>query len=259
MRANTDRSTRLAFDKIADDYSTGRSDVDNSTVDRLVELAGWVPGDCILEIGAGTGQLTIPLAQRGLVVTAIEPGPAMAIELRRRTQHFERVDVVNTFYEEFVAGGRVSGVVAANSFHWLDPRTAYDRVASQLVDGGTLALMWNFPVAADDGVQRVLNEGAWTAPLQDLRREVASETTVLDRSLAEGRRELLESDHFGAPMWEMTTVEERWSLERLTRFCASLASTTGYAELIAERLSGIELHEPIHMLNRVYVLVAHRA
>lgn len=36
-----------------------------------------------LDVGAGCGALAIPLARRGLAVTALEPSPAMARELRR--------------------------------------------------------------------------------------------------------------------------------------------------------------------------------
>lgn len=36
-----------------------------------------------LDVGAGCGTLAIPLARRGLAVTALEPSPAMARELRR--------------------------------------------------------------------------------------------------------------------------------------------------------------------------------
>jgi ubiquinone/menaquinone biosynthesis C-methylase UbiE len=36
-----------------------------AAIDALVDLAGFGPGSRVLEIGAGTGQLTIPLLDRG--------------------------------------------------------------------------------------------------------------------------------------------------------------------------------------------------
>jgi SAM-dependent methyltransferase len=46
--------------------------------DDLMRLAGLAPGDRVLEIAPGTGQATVPLAERGLAVTAVELDPALA-------------------------------------------------------------------------------------------------------------------------------------------------------------------------------------
>ncbi len=182
----------------------------------------------------------------------------MAARLKQRASDYDGVEVVNASYEEFDTTQRVAGVVAANSFHWLDPATACVRVASQLNDGGSLALLWNFPVAADNDVQRLLNERAWIEPLEDLRRDLASDTAALERSLADGRREVLASGCFAASVWEMTTIEERWTVDQLARFSAGLATTTGRMRLIVERLAAVGLDEPINILNRTYTSVARR-
>ncbi len=182
----------------------------------------------------------------------------MSAELSRRTVHLGRVEVVNAPYEEVNTSHRVVGVVAANSPHWLDPTTVYERIASQLEDGGALALLWNFPVAADDDVQRLLNERAWTQPLEDLRRDLASDTAALERSLEDGRSELMASGSFAPPVWEITTIVERWTADQLAKFSASLATTTGRMSLIVERLADLHLDEPIDMLNRTYASVSRR-
>jgi 16S rRNA (adenine1518-N6/adenine1519-N6)-dimethyltransferase len=46
--------------------------VDPNTLDRIVRLAGVVPGDRVLEIGAGLGSLTLALCEAGARVTALE-------------------------------------------------------------------------------------------------------------------------------------------------------------------------------------------
>jgi SAM-dependent methyltransferase len=40
----------------------------------------------ILDVGAGTGRIAIPLAKRGIQVTCVEPSPAMRRELRKKLQ-----------------------------------------------------------------------------------------------------------------------------------------------------------------------------
>src|SRR5215218_5379672 len=44
---------------------------------RLVEAAGIVPGMRVLDVGAGTGNASIPAAQRGAIVTASDLTPEL--------------------------------------------------------------------------------------------------------------------------------------------------------------------------------------
>jgi 2-polyprenyl-3-methyl-5-hydroxy-6-metoxy-1,4-benzoquinol methylase len=64
--------TRRPALSIRRDCSTGSSSV-----------TGLQPGDWVLEVGAGPGKPTLPLARRGLRITALEPGPALAARARR--------------------------------------------------------------------------------------------------------------------------------------------------------------------------------
>jgi SAM-dependent methyltransferase len=60
----------------------------------LVRLAGLEPGDRVLEIGCGTGQATLPLAERGLAVTAIELDPELARLATAKLAGFDAVEVI---------------------------------------------------------------------------------------------------------------------------------------------------------------------
>lgn len=52
--------------------------------EALVREAGVAPGDLVLDLGAGRGALTAPLARAGARVIAVERDPALVAELRRR-------------------------------------------------------------------------------------------------------------------------------------------------------------------------------
>jgi ubiquinone/menaquinone biosynthesis C-methylase UbiE len=69
---------RLEWDysTLADSYSQ-RPNYADAAIDGLLEAAGMGGGDPALDVGAGTGHLTLKLAARDLKVTALEPNPQM--------------------------------------------------------------------------------------------------------------------------------------------------------------------------------------
>jgi len=54
------------------------------TIQRIVDKAGIFPSDIVLEIGPGTGNLTLPLLERAKKVIAIEIDERLIIELKKR-------------------------------------------------------------------------------------------------------------------------------------------------------------------------------
>jgi SAM-dependent methyltransferase len=97
-----------------------------------------------LEIGAGTGKATVSLAARGLEVTCLEPDPRMAAVLRRNMRDFPQVSVRESALEDHAGPDGAFGLVlAAQSWHWLDPTRRLDLVRRALRSGGALALLWN--------------------------------------------------------------------------------------------------------------------
>jgi SAM-dependent methyltransferase len=71
-------------DRFADVYDDWYEDVSDvaATVARVAALAG--PGGRVLELGAGSGRLAVPLAGRGLEVWAVDASSAMLDRLRAR-------------------------------------------------------------------------------------------------------------------------------------------------------------------------------
>jgi SAM-dependent methyltransferase len=72
-------------DRLADVYDDWYSDVTDAeaTVERVRALAGDPPGP-VLELGAGSGRLALPLAARGLEVWAVDASAAMVERLRAK-------------------------------------------------------------------------------------------------------------------------------------------------------------------------------
>jgi len=55
-------------------------------INTIIEKAALKPTDIVLEIGPGTGNLTVKLLQKANKVIAVEYDPRMVVELRKRVQ-----------------------------------------------------------------------------------------------------------------------------------------------------------------------------
>jgi SAM-dependent methyltransferase len=144
---------RAGFDADADAYQRTRPVCPPALFDDLVELAGLAPGDQMVEIAPGTGQATVPLAERGLAVTAVELGPALAGLARRRLRAFPSVEVVTGAFEDWQppAGASYRAVAVFNALHWIDPAVRYAKPAALLAPGCAFAVVgtqWARPADA---------------------------------------------------------------------------------------------------------------
>jgi len=128
------------FDTAAEMYDRARPAYPEFLIDYVIAGTGLRPGDRVLEVGCGTGQATVALAQRGLGITCIEAGPSLAAIARRNLAEYADSDVINSRFEDWPARPDFDAVMAATSWHWLDPATSYAKAAAALRPGGMLAI-----------------------------------------------------------------------------------------------------------------------
>lgn len=141
--ASDPRRYGTVFDDMAAEYDRHRPAYPDELVGQACRVAGIGPGDRVLEIGCGTGQLTRGLLARGLHVTALEPGANLIARARQNLAG--AVDFVHAKLEEAVLPrGRFPAVFSASAFHWADPEVSWQQVADALAPGGTLALIQYF-------------------------------------------------------------------------------------------------------------------
>ena len=145
------RQLRLTFDDVPELYDHARPLYPAEILDDLVSLAGIPEHGRVLEIGCGTGQATIPLAERGFGVVCVELGARLADFARRKLAQYANVEVVHGSFETFEPRAPFDAVVAFTAFHWIDPDTRYEKAASVLRRGGALAVVNAEHVLLEDG------------------------------------------------------------------------------------------------------------
>lgn len=129
---------RWVFNRLADDYRA-RPAYPAALVDRLAALAG--EGGAVVDLGAGTGLLALPLAARGIPVRAVEPASAMLEVLREGARGLPIEPVHATAEETGLPGGGASLVLLSDALHWIEPEAAGHEAARLLAAGGAVAVV----------------------------------------------------------------------------------------------------------------------
>jgi SAM-dependent methyltransferase len=130
---------RSTFNEDAERYDRARPRYPVQLFDDLAAAAA-PPAAPLLEIGCGTGQATVALAERGYRIVAVELGPEMAVVARRNLARFDGVEVVTAAFEDWPLPDEPFDVVfSATAFHWVDPAVRVSKSADALRPGGILA------------------------------------------------------------------------------------------------------------------------
>ncbi|MEV5695765.1 class I SAM-dependent methyltransferase [Micromonospora globbae] len=114
-------------------YDRARPAYPDALVTRIVDGS---PGPHVLDVGCGTGIAARQFQAAGCTVLGIEPDARMADFARARGLPVE----VTTFEAWQPAGRTFDTVIAAQSWHWVDPAAGAATAARVLHPGGRLAI-----------------------------------------------------------------------------------------------------------------------
>ncbi len=154
-----DRTRGQVFGGVAEMYDAARPGYPDTLVSAVLDYAAL--GDRpALEVGAGTGKATVPFATAlRTPLVCVEPDARMAEVLRRNTAPHPHVRVEVSPFEDWQPGDiRFGLVLAATSWHWIDPNRRWDLAHRALAPGGALALFWNPMGVRDPGLHAALAE-----------------------------------------------------------------------------------------------------
>lgn len=175
--------TRLkgGFDQAAEVYAASRPGYPDPAVE-------WLLGDGadeVLDLGAGSGSLTVLLRRRAGLVVAAEPSPNLLTGLHAADPGIPAVRAGAEVLP--FADGVFDVVTVATAFHWFQPDRALPEIARVLRPGGHLALVWN---------TRHLTS-PWTHRLEDLLR--AAQPPTLQGNWGSGSVRVLDHSRWFDP------------------------------------------------------------
>ena len=150
------RNPGRVFGAVAQQYEAARPDYPDALIDDVVQYAE--PVSRAVEVGAGTGKATLALASRGIALTCLEPDARMAAVLAAKCTPYSHVSVEVAPFETWIPTESYNLLIAAQSWHWVDPTRRWDLAYATVRGGGALALFWNRFALADPEAQSKLSE-----------------------------------------------------------------------------------------------------
>ncbi|MFJ3953690.1 class I SAM-dependent methyltransferase [Streptomyces libani] len=198
-----------SFGVDAQRYDQARPGYPGALVTRIV--AGS-PGPDVLDVGCGTGIAARQFQAAGCAVLGVEPDARMADFARARGLQVE----VGTFEAWQPAGRTFDAVIAAQSWHWVDPVAGAVKAARVLRPGGRLAIfghVYEPPVEVAEPFAAAYRRAVPDSPLsgQPARRPLG----LYQAAYAKFADKICENEQFNDPEqwryeWEQSYTRDQW-------------------------------------------------
>ncbi|MEU1168320.1 class I SAM-dependent methyltransferase [Streptomyces sp. NPDC005921] len=211
-------------------YDQARPSYPDTLVTRIV--AGS-PGPDVLDVGCGTGIAARQFQAAGCTVLGIEPDARMADFARARGLRVEAA----TFEAWQSAGRTFDAVIAAQSWHWVDPDVGALKAARVLRPGGRLAVfghVYEPPAEVAEPFAAAFRRAAPDSPLNG--RPARRPLDLYEAAYAKIADRIRETEQFDDPEqwrfdWARSYTRDQW-LELLP-------TTGGLTRLRPDQLDGI--------------------
>jgi ubiquinone/menaquinone biosynthesis C-methylase UbiE len=174
--------TQWDYSELADAYLE-RPAYSQEVLDDLCSVAGLEKGCTVCDIGAGVAHLTIPFAEKGFTVDAVEPNDAMRNNGIKRTAGYANV----TWYEGVGEdSGRPSShydaVSFGSSFNVCDRSAALKEAHRILNPGGWFTCLWNHRDLTDPIQENIESIIAGFIPAYEYGTRREDQTQVIEDS-----------------------------------------------------------------------------
>jgi SAM-dependent methyltransferase len=219
-----------SFGTDAQRYDRVRPGYPDALVARIV--AGS-PGPDVLDVGCGTGIAARQFQAAGCSVLGVEPDARMADFARARGLRVE----VATFEAWEPAGRMFDAVIAAQSWHWIDPVAGAVKAAQVLRPGGRLAIFGHVfepPIEVAEPFAAAYRRVVPDSPLRNLpaRRPL----DMYQAGYAKVADKIRQTNQFNDPEqwrfdWERSYTGDQW--------LALLPTTGGLTQLRPDQLAEI--------------------
>ncbi|HEY3867277.1 MAG TPA: methyltransferase domain-containing protein [Actinocrinis sp.] len=227
--SHENRQMAESFGVDAERYDRSRPRYPEALVRRI---AAGSPGTDVLDVGCGTGIAARQFeAAADSSVLGVEADPRMAGFARSRGLQVE----VARFEDWDPAGRRFDTVIAAQTWHWIDPVAGAAKAAQALRPGGRLALFWNvynIPAELARAFGEVFDRVVPDSPFRGRTQQPATFPSALYTRAVDGIRQ---TGAFAEPE-EAWRYDWQWTYSR-DEYLDQVPTTGGVTRLPPDRMA----------------------
>lgn len=153
--------------EVAEFYHQYRRGYPSAVIEALADAFGLSSDDVVIDLGCGTGQLTLPVARRVHAVAGVDPEPDMLARARRAAAEqgvtnanwVLGADTDLPALAALLGGRRVGAVTVGQALHWMGYRELIPALVPLLRPGGGIAVISN-------GTPTWLQDSPWSQALR---------------------------------------------------------------------------------------------
>jgi len=189
-------------------------------INELLQHVGLDGTGRLLDLGCGTGQLTLPLAGHVAEAVGVDPEIDMLTEATRQA---EEQGITNVLWKQGSSSdiptglGQFRAVVMGRSFHWMDRAQVLTDLDDMVDDDGSLI------IASDTNL--LLPSSPWQQAIQDVQlRFIATHRQAVRAPSFDDRRtheEILADSPFSEVSRVVHEFRRSWTIDRIIGFLYS--------------------------------------
>jgi SAM-dependent methyltransferase len=169
------------YSHIAEVYNKFRPRYPQEIINGAVEVAQLSTKANILELGCGPGNATLAFAQLGFSMICLEPSLAACNLAKQNCVIYPQVEIQQTTFEEWeLETGKFDAVLAATSYHWINPEFGNSKISQALRNHGNLILLWNMTPQPEYEIYQNFREVYQKyAPLLDRYEDIETQKEIV--------------------------------------------------------------------------------
>jgi ubiquinone/menaquinone biosynthesis C-methylase UbiE len=141
------------FARSVEAYERARPDYPPEAIDHLRRELDLREGRTVVDLAAGSGKLTRPLAELGCEVIAVEPVAEMRAAIGPSARALDGTAEAIPLPDD-----SADAVTVGQAFHWFDGPRALAEIERVLRPGGALALVWNRRPVESSALHKAISE-----------------------------------------------------------------------------------------------------
>ena len=134
------------FDTVASAYEKFRPGYTDELYKMIFDYSTLNESCCVIEVGIGGGQATLPILRTGCHLTAVEYGEDFSKICEEKFKEYQNFSVITGKFENIdFSDDTYDMVYSASAFHWIPEDIGYTKVYAMLKSGGVFARFANHP------------------------------------------------------------------------------------------------------------------